>query len=342
MAHLELRDVSKAFGSTIAVRQVTLAVERAEFVALLGPSGCGKSSLLRLIAGLETPDSGSVILDGHNITRIAPQERGIGLVFQNYALFPHMTVERNVGFGLERRGLSRAEIGRRVGEILDSVSLSAKKGASVTTLSGGEQQRVAVARALVVEPAVLLMDEPLSNLDVALRQQTREEIRALQRRIGITTVYVTHDQAEALSMADRVAVMRSGAMEQVGSPLDLYERPASAFVATFLGGANLLPVGGDIRVPPPLGGVVGAGKLVAIKPEDIRITASGEPQTEPGTLREQEYFGHMTTLVVAVHSTILRASIPSAEVPPGLRRGDTVGVAIDWSRAVTCGEDSAS
>lgn len=336
MAFLELRRVTKTFGSTAAVRGVSLSVERAEFVALLGPSGCGKSSLLRLIAGLEMPDSGSVILDGRDITLEPPQKRGIGLVFQNYALFPHMTVEKNVAFGLEGRGLSRGEIGRRVEEVLGAVSLSGKEKVSVTTLSGGEQQRVAVARALVVEPAVLLLDEPLSNLDVALRQQTREEIRSLQRRIGITTVYVTHDQAEALSMADRVAVMRSGALEQVGTPVELYESPVSAFVATFLGGANLLPSDGGLSIPSAIAGQAGEGGLIAVKPENIRITAPGEEGTEPGTLLEREYLGFVTTFVIAVRSVVLRANVLSAEIPRDLCPGQPVGVAIDWSHAVVC------
>ncbi len=338
MAFLELHRVTKTFGSTVAVRGVSLSVERAEFIALLGPSGCGKSSLLRLIAGLETPDSGSMILNGRDITPEPPQKRGIGLVFQNYALFPHMTVGKNVAFGLEGRGLSRGEIGRRVGDALEAVSLSGKGNVPVTTLSGGEQQRVAVARALVVEPAVLLLDEPLSNLDVALRQQTREEIRSLQRRIGITTVYVTHDQAEALSMADRVAVMRSGALEQVGTPVELYESPVSAFVATFLGGANLLPLDGGLSIPSAVLTRAGEGGVIAVKPENIHITAPGEEGTEPGTLLEREYLGFVTTFVVAVGSVVLRANVLSAEIPGDLVPGTPVGVAIDWSRAVVCRE----
>ncbi len=342
MAFLELRNLTKTFGSTAAVRGVSLSVERAEFLALLGPSGCGKSSLLRLIAGLETPDSGGVILDGRDITPDPPQKRGIGLVFQNYALFPHMTVEKNVAFGLEGRGLAREEVDRRVGEILDAVSLSGKEKISVTTLSGGEQQRVAVARALVVEPAVLLLDEPLSNLDVALRQQTREEIRSLQRRIGITTVYVTHDQAEALSMADRVAVMRAGALEQVGTPVELYEAPVSPFVATFLGGANLLPADGAFSIPPAVARLAGEGGVIAIKPEHIRITAPGEEGSEPGTLLEREYLGFVTTFVVRVRSLVLRANVLSTDLPGGLSPGRPVGVVIDWSRAVVCREGPAA
>lgn len=339
MSFLELHRVTKTFGSTFAVRGVSLSVERGGFIALLGPSGCGKSSLLRLIAGLDTPDSGTVILDGRDITPEPPQKRGIGLVFQNYALFPHMTVGKNVAFGLEGRGLSRQEIGRRVGNALEAVSLSGKEKVSVTTLSGGEQQRVAVARALVVEPAVLLLDEPLSNLDVALRQQTREEIRSLQRRVGITTVYVTHDQAEALSMADRVAVMRSGSLEQVGTPVELYESPVSAFVATFLGGANILPADGSVSIPTAIARRAGEGAVIAVKPENIRITEPGEEGTEQGTLVEREYLGFVTTFVVAVRSVVLRANVLSAEIPGDLSPGRPVGVAIDWSRAVVCTKD---
>ncbi len=333
MAFLELRNLSKSFGAIVAVRHVTLSIERGEFVALVGPSGCGKSSLLRLVAGLERPDSGTLHLDGREITAAVPQKRGIGLVFQNYALFPHMTVARNVGFGLEGRGFSKEEIARRVGVMLEMVRLPGKEALPVTTLSGGEQQRVAVARALVMEPSVLLFDEPLSNLDVALRQQTREEIRALQRKIGITTVYVTHDQSEALSMADRVAVMRGGEIEQVGTPVDVYDRPASAFVAEFLGGANLLPARGEIPIPDSLG--VREGDLVAVKPECIRIfPAQGGGE---GVLMEREYSGFLTVLVVRVGTTTLRVAALSGDVPD-LRPGDAVRVDIDWPRAVICRE----
>jgi ABC-type Fe3+/spermidine/putrescine transport system ATPase subunit len=342
MAFLELRDLSKKFGTIAAVRHVTLSIERGEFLALVGPSGCGKSSLLRLIAGLERPDEGILQLDGRDITSTIPQKRGIGLVFQNYALFPHMTVARNVGFGLEGRGLSKEEIAGRVGVMLDAVSLSGKEGLPVTALSGGEQQRVAVARALVVEPSVLLFDEPLSNLDVALRQQTREEIRALQRKTGITTVYVTHDQSEALSMADRVAVMRAGEIEQVGTPVDVYERPASAFVAAFLGGANLLPPGGEFRVPHALG--ARPGDLIAVKPESIRLSAAQGGRTGgalDGHVIEREYSGFVTMLVVRVGSATLRVTALSSDVGD-LRPGDRVRVVIDWSHGVLCRESAGS
>jgi ABC-type Fe3+/spermidine/putrescine transport system ATPase subunit len=336
MAFLEIHQLTKAFGSVAAVRGISLSIGRGEFVALLGPSGCGKSSLLRLVAGLERPDSGSIVLDGKDITSLVPQKRGIGLVFQNYALFPHMTVEQNVAFGLEGKGLANEEIGRRVTAMLEAVHLSGKQTAPVTALSGGEQQRVAVARALVVQPAVLLLDEPLSNLDVGLRQQTREEIRALQRQTGITTIHVTHDQAEALSMADRVAVMRSGSLEQIGSPVDLYDRPASSFVAMFLGGANLLNPEGDILIPDQVRKRVKGGDVIAVKPEIIRVSVATAHAAASGTLLEREYLGFLTTLVVQVGSTVLRASIPSAEVSRALRPGETVGVDIDWSRAVVC------
>jgi ABC-type Fe3+/spermidine/putrescine transport system ATPase subunit len=257
-------------------------------------------------------------------------------VFQNYALFPHMTVERNVAFGIEGKGLSNEEIGRRVAAMLEAVHLSGKQGASVTMLSGGEQQRVAVARALVVEPAVLLLDEPLSNLDVGLRQQTREEIRALQRRTGITTIHVTHDQAEALSMADRVAVMRSGTIEQIGPPVDLYDRPASSFVALFLGGANLLSPAGEVHIPDLVQKRMKEGDVIAVKPEIIRVRPATANATACGILLEREYLGFLTTLVVQVGSTVLRASVPSAEVSGALRPGGRVGVEINWSRAVVC------
>jgi len=240
MAGLKLEGISKSFGRFAAVRPIRLEIRPGEFFAILGPSGCGKSTLLRMIAGYEQPDAGRVFLGETDITSLRPQDRGIGMVFQNYALFPHMTVFENVAFGLRARKVSGGSIREQVAAALESVSLSGKSDSSVPALSGGEQQRVAVARALVIRPRVLLFDEPLSNLDIALRLQTREEIRTLQRATGITTVYVTHDQGEAMSLADRIAVMRAGEVEQAGEPGILYNSPANSFVAEFLGGASLI------------------------------------------------------------------------------------------------------
>jgi ABC-type Fe3+/spermidine/putrescine transport system ATPase subunit len=336
MARLSLEGVTKRFGSTTAVSSLSLEIGSGEFFALLGPSGCGKSTLLRLIAGLEHPSEGRILLNGRDITGLAPKERGIGLVFQNYALFPHMTVEENVAYGLHGRGIPREEIRNRVAGLLRSVGLEGSARASVTTLSGGEQQRVAVARAMVVEPAVLLFDEPLSNLDVALRQRTREEIRGLQRRTGITTVYVTHDQGEALTLADRLAVMRRGVLEQMGEPRELYEHPVSGFVAEFLGGANLIDSGGGLRIDPELARRLGPGEQVAIKPEGILISSRATPGSQEGVVMGREYLGFTTLFTIRAGETLLRVLSLTAAAPAETRAGDRVHIAIDWSQAVVC------
>jgi putative spermidine/putrescine transport system ATP-binding protein len=237
-AAVRLRELIKQFGATRAVDRVTLAIEPGSIMALLGPSGCGKTTTLRLISGLLQPDAGEIFIDGQPITRVPVHRRNIGMLFQNYALFPHMTVAENIGFGLETRRIRGVEAVRRVGEALRLVQLGGFGDRMPAQLSGGQQQRVALARALVVEPAVLLLDEPLGALDKSLRQSMQIELRDLQRRLGITTVLVTHDQDEALTMADRIAIMRDGYIEQTGSPAEVYQRPVSRFIASFLGAAN--------------------------------------------------------------------------------------------------------
>jgi ABC-type sugar transport system ATPase subunit len=334
MAYLSLRNLSKEYDSAVAVRDLSLDVERGEFFSLLGPSGCGKSTLLRLIAGLETPTAGHIFLDGKNITRSAPQDRGIGLVFQNYALFPHMTVEQNLGYGLEGRGLSKAESAGKIENIVEILRLGQRVKANVTTLSGGEQQRVAVGRAMVVEPSILLFDEPLSNLDVTLRLETREEIRSLQRRTGITTIYVTHDQSEAMSLSDRMGVMRAGSLEQVGRPDELYNYPLSPFVAQFLGGANLLAADGDIRIPSMFLSPAGQKGIIAVKPEAVRISNTAASGEHSALLVEKEYLGFTTLLVLKVLDSELRAAAMTTDLPGDLQVGQQVGFTIDWSHAV--------
>ena len=237
---LELRDLAKRYAAVAAVKNLSLQVEPGEFVSLLGPSGSGKTTTLMLIAGFIEPDRGHVLLDGVDITTLPPHRRNIGTVYQNYALFPHMSVAKNVAFPLEMRGLAREEIRRLVSRALDMVQLADRGGHYPRQLSGGQQQRVALARALVFEPPLLLMDEPLGALDKKLRGEMQHEIKSIQRRLGITTIYVTHDQEEALSMSDRVVVMRGGRIEQAASPTALYDRPANGFVAEFIGAANLL------------------------------------------------------------------------------------------------------
>ena len=237
---LRVRRLRKSFGAVVAVDDVSLDAAPGEFLSLLGPSGCGKSTLLRMVAGLVEPDGGQVVLAGEDITRVAVHRRNLGLVFQSYALFPHMTVFENVAFGLRRRGVGPAELGPRVERMLELVRLGPLGARHPRELSGGQQQRVALARALVTEPRVLLLDEPLSNLDALLRDEMRVELKRLQERLGTTMIFVTHDQAEALILSDRVVVMEAGRVEQIGRPEEVYRRPATAFVARFLGRANFL------------------------------------------------------------------------------------------------------
>jgi ABC-type Fe3+/spermidine/putrescine transport system ATPase subunit len=255
-AALRLAGIEKRYGATVAVAGVDLEVRDGEFLTLLGPSGCGKTTTLGLIAGFFPPSAGEIFLRGRPVAGLPPFKRDIGVVFQDYALFPHMTAGENVAFGLRMRGLPKAEIHSRVNEALDLVQLRGLAERRPLELSGGQRQRVALARALVIRPAVLLLDEPLSNLDLKLREEMRVEIAGLQRRLGITTVFVTHDQGEALVMSDRIAVMNAGRIEQLGSPADVYERPATRFVAQFIGRMNFFRAG---------------GKTVAIRPERAQL-----------------------------------------------------------------------
>ncbi|QIB33959.1 ABC transporter ATP-binding protein [Ancylobacter pratisalsi] len=245
---LHIEGVNLSYGSNHVLKNVNLDIRPGEFFAFLGPSGCGKTTLLRLIAGFNTADNGRVVVGGRDISDLPPWKRDVGLVFQSYALWPHMSVARNVAFGLEERGVARAEIQRRVAAALEIVGLGHLADRRPSQLSGGQQQRVALARTVVIEPKVLLLDEPLSNLDAKMRVQVRRELRDLQQRLGLTTIFVTHDQEEANTVCDRIAVMNDGVVQQVGTPVELYEHPANLFVATFLGTANVLE-----------GAVVGAG-----------------------------------------------------------------------------------
>jgi len=240
MSFLVLEALTKRFGGHVAVDGLSLGVDKGEFVALLGPSGCGKTTTLQMIAGFVEPTSGAVRLEGRDLLAMKPSRRGLGIVFQSYALFPHMTVAENVAFGLEMQGVAAAERTRRVGETLELVGLTAFTGRFPRQLSGGQQQRVALARALVIRPQILLLDEPLSNLDAKLREEMQIELRQIQRTVGTTTILVTHDQAEAMALSDRIVVMNHGRAEQIGPPHEAYERPATPFVASFLGKTNLL------------------------------------------------------------------------------------------------------
>ena len=290
MGFLELSHVKKRFGAFVAVEDFELITERGEFVSLLGPSGCGKTTTLRMIAGFEYPDSGSIKVDGKEITNLPPNKRNVGMVFQAYALFPNMTVASNVGFGMRVKKQSKDAITKRVGELLEMIHMPEKADRYPYQLSGGQQQRVALARALAVEPQVLLLDEPLSALDAKIRVALRNEIRAIQRQLGITTVYVTHDQEEALSLSDRVVVMSDGRIEQIGSPSEIYNFPATSFVASFVGTLNLLAArvvdpsagrlaveGQEIRAAKPISGAR-SGEIVsvALRPESISLEEGPE------------------------------------------------------------------
>jgi iron(III) transport system ATP-binding protein len=281
---VELENVAKRFGGVAALRGVSLRVAEGEFVCFLGPSGCGKTTLLRIIAGLEPQSTGAVCMAGREVSGLPPSRRNYGIVFQSYALFPNLTVARNIAYGLETRRVGRARVDARVDELLDLVHLRAHKQRYPAQLSGGEQQRVALARALAPAPSLLLLDEPLSALDARVRLALRHEMKALQRRIGITTIMVTHDQEEALTMADRIMVMDHGGVEQIGTPAEIYSKPASLFVARFVGHMNFWPavleqpgrsrVGPlTLRHRPAVGVKPGDAVMLGIRPEEVRLGA---------------------------------------------------------------------
>jgi ABC-type Fe3+/spermidine/putrescine transport system ATPase subunit len=333
MPLLCLQNISKRFDSTPAVKDVSLEVERGEFFGLLGPSGCGKTTTLRMIAGLEKPDSGTIELDARDITRLSPEARGFGMVFQNYALFPHLNVFENIAFGLRARHISKGEIGERVARALELIQLPEIEKRNVADLSGGQQQRVAIARAIAIEPRLLLFDEPLSNLDVALREATRGELRELVNRLGLTAVYVTHDQEEAFALCDRIAVMAQGKLLQTGSPRELYERPATLSVASFLGRNNFIRAmrvsamkeaagefltlegGHKIHVQVRPGELPPLNKpcTLAIRPEHVAITneeTNGENVLR-AKLREIQFAGATSTLTLEANGLLLEALVLS-------------------------------
>ena len=301
MTFLVLESLTKRFGDYAAVDGLSLSVEKGEFVSLLGPSGCGKTTTLQMIAGFHQPSSGAILLEGQDLVAVPPARRGLGIVFQSYALFPHMTAAENVAFGLEMQGVARAEREERVRQALALVGLESFAARYPRRMSGGQQQRVALARALVIRPRILLLDEPLSNLDAKLRETVRVEIRELQRQLGITTVMVTHDQEEALIMADRLVVMSEGEVRQVGSQRELYERPADRFVAGFVGRSNIIAgkvvhpghfeTAGGLKIACS-GGVAGPA-VMALRPERLALggAAEGLANRLPGTVEFVSYLG---------------------------------------------------
>ncbi len=306
---VDIVDVSRSFGDVVALDSVSLEIRENEFFALLGPSGCGKTTLLRVLAGFEDPDAGSVTLGGADLLALPPNHRPINLMFQSYALFPHMSVEKNIAYGLEREGLPRDEVRSRVAEVIETVGLQDKARRRPAQLSGGQRQRVALARAIVKRPRLLLLDEPLSALDRKVRAEMQLELKRLQHEVGITFVVVTHDQEEAMSMADRIAVMADGRVQQIDTPVDLYRRPANLFVADFIGSSNRFtgaPVAGGVDVP-GLGllpgivpaGTVGAPAHLIVRPEDIRIAGIAD-STLAGTVIDTQFFGGSSTIAVSI------------------------------------------
>jgi iron(III) transport system ATP-binding protein len=313
-AAVALEGIAKKFGQFVALRGITLSIAAGEFVCFLGPSGCGKTTLLRIIAGLERQNTGVVMMGGRDVSALPPSQRNYGIVFQSYALFPNLTVARNVAYGLETRSVAKPEIERRVDELLALVGLAAHKHKYPAQLSGGEQQRIALARALAPSPALLLLDEPLSALDARVRQSLRREIRALQRRLGVTTIMVTHDQEEALAMADRIVVMNHGVVEQVGAPVEVYTRPRSPFVARFVGQMNFLEaIAGERSGWARLGAAemrhgatepiaAGTRLTLAIRPEEILVgpAAQGSENRLVTRIRAIQFLGPFTRLSLAL------------------------------------------
>jgi len=346
MSVLRLDGVSKRFGSVSAVRPLSLTIASGEFFSVLGPSGCGKTTLLRMIAGFEKPTTGRIFLGDRDVTGLAPGQRGVGMVFQNYALFPRMTVGQNVAFGLQRLRLTPDASAARVSRALEAVHLLDRRNSHVAELSGGEQQRVAVARAMIVEPSVLLFDEPLSNLDASLRASLRQEIKQLQGRTGITAIYVTHDQGEAMSLSSRMGIMRAGEMLQVASPEDAYRKPGSPFVAEFLGGANVvsarhdqvgntLSIGGTpVVLPSGIRMPSGKNVLAAIKPEHIMPVPEGERHSTSATVESVEFHGFLLTLTLSVGTTLLRCVLPAATFKNLPSAGERFLFMVDWSQCV--------
>ncbi len=319
MAFIELHNLTKQFGATTVVSPLNLAVERGEFLSVLGPSGCGKTTTLRMIAGFEAPSGGVIKIDGADITQTPPSKRNIGIVFQSYALFPNMNVAQNIGYGLRIAKLSKPALEQRVGEMLDIIHMHEFADRYPHQLSGGQQQRVALARALAIRPKVLLLDEPLSALDAKIRVSLRQDIRAIQRELGITAIYVTHDQEEALSLSDRVLIMQKGVVEQLGTPAEIYNAPKTSFVAQFVGTLNTL----EASLHDPKQGILHFGKQqfevsdsfdqslqgntvrVALRPERLSLNGDASQNQLHGVVKEQMLLGPIVRFHVEVEQQLL-------------------------------------
>ena len=337
---VEARNAVKEFGAgSSAVRaldDVSISIQEGEFFTLLGPSGCGKTTLLRLIAGFEMPSAGKILLNGQDITYLPPNKRPVNTVFQSYALFPHLTVAQNIGFGLEMQGRPMSEVKATAARMLALVKMEAFAGRKIGQLSGGQQQRVALARALAPAPKVLLLDEPLSALDLKLRKEMQIELKRLQHETGITFIFVTHDQEEALTMSDRVGVMSAGKLQQVGTPKDIYTKPVNRFVASFIGETNFLPAtkqAGGVQLGCgaviPVAGLTGFGPTtLTVRPEQVRLATPGDADAIPATVKNLVYFGTDTHCYLALSDgaeVIARLQSPS-DGDVGLENGQTVAL----------------
>jgi len=344
VVQVRLDEITKTFGEVTAAAKVSLDISEGELFFLLGPSGCGKTTILRTIAGFETPDSGAVSFDGRDVTRLAPNKRNTGMVFQNYALWPHMTVFENVAYGLRVRGVDKGGIVSRVMEALELVRMTGERARYPNQLSGGQQQRVALARALVIKPGCLLLDEPLSNLDAKLRLEMRAEILRIHSQAAVTTIYVTHDQKEALSMADRVAILREGRVVQVSHPYEVYRRPADGFVAAFIGETNMIPgtisrienatAVAQTAIGPIRGRLQGRAQpavdkrcLVSVRPEDITLSDAGANENSVGArITQYTFLGEVGQYVLAAGEVELRALVAS----PSEKYGGPKGVYVSF------------
>lgn len=320
---VELRNVTKRFGTNTVIDNINLAIPRGEMVTLLGPSGCGKTTVLRLVAGLEKPSEGQIFIDGEDVTQRSIQQRDICMVFQSYALFPHMSLGENIGYGLKMLGTPKAEIRERVKEALALVDLEGFGDRYVDQISGGQQQRVALARALILKPKVLLFDEPLSNLDANLRRSMRDKIRELQKQFDITSLYVTHDQSEAFAVSDQVLVMNKGHIMQIGSPQALYRQPASRFMASFMGDANLFPARFSeafveihgYRLPRPAHFRAQGEGTVGVRPEAITLGSQGE-ESQRCEIRHVSYMGPQYEVIVAWHGQEILLQVNATRLQP--------------------------
>ncbi|MES2704705.1 MAG: ABC transporter ATP-binding protein [Bacteroidota bacterium] len=327
MAYIEIHNICKKFAGRQVLDNISVTADKGEFLSLLGLSGCGKTTLLRIIAGLETADSGKIIIDGRDLTQLPPQQRNIGIVFQNYALFPHMNVYDNIAFGLKILKIPAAQVTARIDAVLQKVRLAHKSKQSVSLLSGGEQQRVALARAIVTEPGVMLFDEPLSNLDHSLRLQARNELKRLQNDIGVTSVYVTHDQSEALALSDKIAVMNAGKIVQAGTPADIYYHPADAFVADFVGHYNTFT---KEQAATLLQHYSPSGP-VAVLPENLHISNTG---SNNAVIINVLFTGAMIEYILNAQGLVLKALTPSGS-GPAYKREDKVTLSADTRHIIT-------